>query len=143
MVGGTSVPPRSVGANPPDQRGAERGGRPSVPAAGVNCASTLARRSGGRVDKQLNRKSLAYGVPGIALQFGGSYLPPLMGFDVEDPPIAVTAAMWMAILAGTALLIVGLGLYAAAKGHSRWAGLLGLLSIVGIIVLAVLPDKRK
>jgi hypothetical protein len=30
-----------------------------------------------------------------------------------------------------------------AKGHSRWAGLLGMFSIVGYIVLAVLPDRKK
>ncbi len=40
------------------------------------------------------------------------------------------------------MLIIGLGYYAKAKGYSRWLGLLGLFSWVGIIVLAVLKDKH-
>jgi hypothetical protein len=44
-------------------------------------------------------------------------------------------------LAGTVLLIIGLGYYARAKGHSGWWGMLGLLSCLGLIILAFLPDR--
>ena len=40
------------------------------------------------------------------------------------------------------LLIIGLGYYAKAKGHSVYFGLLGLLSWLGIIVLIALRDKN-
>ena len=96
------------------------------------------------MDSASNRTSLKWGVPGIVIQLASSFVPTLMG---ETNPNAISIGALIMQLAvctiGTALLIVGLGYYAAAKGHSRWAGLLGLLSILGIIVLAVLPDRRK
>ena len=33
--------------------------------------------------------------------------------------------------------------YAEGKGHSKWLGLLGLLSRLGLIVLILLPDHHK
>ena len=39
------------------------------------------------------------------------------------------------------LLIVGLGYYAMSRGQSKWFGALGLLSCLGLIVLALLPKK--
>ena len=53
-------------------------------------------------------------------------------------------------LIGAILAIVGLVLfiwgcmnYAAGKGHSKWLGLLGLLSCIGLIILVFLPDRHK
>lgn len=43
-------------------------------------------------------------------------------------------------LVGTGLLIAGLAMYAKAKGRSPAWGLLGFLSIIGLIVLALLKD---
>ena len=40
-------------------------------------------------------------------------------------------------------LIWGLYNYAKAKGYSGWLCLLGFLYILGLIILVVLPDKRK
>ena len=45
--------------------------------------------------------------------------------------------------AGLVMLMVGLCYYALAKGYSKWLGLLGLLSRIGLIVLACLPDRTK
>jgi hypothetical protein len=33
--------------------------------------------------------------------------------------------------------------YAEGKGHSKWLGLLGLLSCFGLIILIFLPDHHK
>jgi hypothetical protein len=41
----------------------------------------------------------------------------------------------------TLLLGVALGLYARAKGQSVFLGLLAVLSCVGLLVVALLPDK--
>ena len=40
-------------------------------------------------------------------------------------------------------LIYGLYNYAKGKGYSGWLCLLGFLYILGLIILVVLPDKRK
>jgi hypothetical protein len=41
------------------------------------------------------------------------------------------------------MLMVALGLYAKAKGQSVLWGLLAVLSCIGILVVALLPDKTK
>jgi TRAP-type C4-dicarboxylate transport system permease small subunit len=53
-------------------------------------------------------------------------------------------------LVGVLIAFVGLGFfiwgcmnYAMGKGHSKWLGLLGLLSCLGLIVLIILPDHHK
>ena len=87
------------------------------------------------------RRSLAIGVPGLLLQI----VPALHhGFPPHgewlDELIAMTA------FAGSVMLVVGLcysGYYALAKGYSKWLGLLRLLSCIGLIVLACLPDRAK
>ena len=46
-------------------------------------------------------------------------------------------------LAGIICWLVGLSAYAKGKGHHGAWGLLGLLSLFGWIVLALMPDKNK
>jgi hypothetical protein len=82
-----------------------------------------------------NRKSLAYGIPGLVLQIGGSFVeqfcttPAAAGIDK------------IVTLIGTVLLLVGLAFYAKAKQrHPAWC-LMACLSIIGWIVLAGLEDK--
>jgi amino acid transporter len=89
------------------------------------------------MDSNLNKVSLYWGVPGLTLQTFGYMLANVM----VDP---LSALLFLLVsLAGTALLLVGLAYYAKAKGHSPAWGLVGLLSCLGIVVLAVLPDKLK
>jgi hypothetical protein len=77
-----------------------------------------------------NKTSLTIGVPGLILQPVGSML---VGGNLG---YAIT-------LVGTVLLITGLCYYARAKGYHMAFGALGLLSCVGLVILAVLPDQRK
>jgi hypothetical protein len=46
-------------------------------------------------------------------------------------------------LIGLGFFIWGCANYSEGKGHSKWLGFLGLLSIIGLIVLMFLPDKHK
>jgi hypothetical protein len=87
-----------------------------------------------------NRKSLMFGIPGIVLQLAGNFMMPSV--DQAGASGAALLGLCVALL-GTALLIVGLGFYAKGKGHHFAWGLMGLLSIIGIIVLAILPDRNK
>jgi hypothetical protein len=50
---------------------------------------------------------------------------------------------WFVFGAGFILFIWGCGQYAKGKGYSAYFGALGLLSIVGLVVLVVFPDKFK
>jgi len=77
--------------------------------------------------RSMNRTSLALGIPGLALQGGGNAMHGVAG--------------GLASLVGIGLLIGGLSVYARMRGHSRWFGALGLLSCLGMLILALLPKK--
>ena len=47
------------------------------------------------------------------------------------------------VIVGVILFIWGCMNYAVGKGHSKWLGLLGLLSCIGLIILIFLPDHHK
>ncbi|MCW5558515.1 MAG: hypothetical protein KIT22_11880 [Verrucomicrobiae bacterium] len=47
------------------------------------------------------------------------------------------------VLVGAGFFIWGCMNYAEAKGHSKWLGLLGLLSCIGLLILIFLPDRHK
>jgi TRAP-type C4-dicarboxylate transport system permease small subunit len=47
------------------------------------------------------------------------------------------------MLVGAVFFIWGCMNYAEGKGHSKWLGLLGLLSCLGLIILVILPDHHK
>lgn len=73
--------------------------------------------------RKYNRISLVVGIPGLLVQ--------LAGFMTEQPFLKVV---------GTLLLLVGLAYYAKAKGRNPAWCLMALLSIVGLLVLAILKD---
>jgi hypothetical protein len=93
------------------------------------------------------RKSLAFGIPGLALQIVFYVSLPSLAWNTAG--ISSNTIGWLAIaaecglVAGTVLFFVGMCYYAKAKGYSAALGLLGLLSCGGLIVLALLPDKTK
>jgi len=46
-------------------------------------------------------------------------------------------------LIGVVFLVGGCMNYATLKGYSKWVGLIGVLSCVGLIVLILLPDHHR
>jgi hypothetical protein len=94
-----------------------------------------------------NRKSLMLGLPGLLLQFGCIFTANSMAANIKGtgplPSVGLIVLCEIGIAVGGILLIIGLCFYAKAKGHSALWGLLGLLSCIGLLVLAVLPDKTK
>jgi hypothetical protein len=93
------------------------------------------------------RKILALVIPGLFLQIGCMVLirilAPNAGNRSAAPPEWISLSLAIGSLIGVLLVIVGLRYYAKAKGYSDVFGLLGLLSCVGVVILAVLPDKTK
>jgi len=75
----------------------------------------------------MNRTSLALGVPGLGLQTAGNALHGVAGIVVS--------------LLGFGLLVAGLSSYARMRGHSPWFAALGLLSCLGMLILALLPKN--
>lgn len=75
----------------------------------------------------MNRTSLGLGVPGIGLQLAGNAMHGVAGVVVS--------------LLGIGLLIAGLSSYARMRGHSPWFAALGLLSCLGMLILALLPKN--
>jgi hypothetical protein len=71
-----------------------------------------------------NNISLLLGIPGLVIQMAGAVK--------SNPALFVI---------GTILLITGFSFYAKAKGRSPAWGLFGLLSWVGILILALLKEK--
>ena len=53
-----------------------------------------------------------------------------------------TLVFYVIWLTGTVFLGWGLWAQAVGKGYSGWLALLGILEIVGLIILAVMPDKH-
>jgi hypothetical protein len=81
-----------------------------------------------------NRWSFMFGIPGIALQIAGRFI-----VDSQQPGPRLLGGLSM--MCGTVLLVIGLSYYAKAKGRSSAWCLMGLLSIIGLLVLALLKDR--
>ena len=47
------------------------------------------------------------------------------------------------LVVGVIIYLGGCMKYAEAKGHSMLVGLVGLLSCIGLLVLVMLPDRRR
>lgn len=83
--------------------------------------------------KRYNRLSFVFGIPGIALQILGMAMR-FNGHDLQGRMVA---------FAGIVLLIIGLALYAKALGRNPAWGILGVLSIFGLLILASLSDYSE
>ena len=60
--------------------------------------------------------------------------------------LAGDAGALLGLVLGLVGLIVELGgcmKYAEEKGYSKWMGLLGLLSCIGLLILLMLPDRYR
>ena len=71
---------------------------------------------------------------------GVGFLSQAIGMSVDQPNGGIGVLF---VLVGSALFIWGCVSYAKGKGQSPFLGILGLLSIFGLIVLALLPDHFK
>ena len=71
---------------------------------------------------------------GILLQLLGRFMTRNEGTALVGSILAIV---------GFVFFIWGCMNYAAGKGHSKWLGLLGLLSCIGLIILVFLPDRHK
>ena len=72
---------------------------------------------------------------GFLLQLGGRLL-------ARMEPQWTTVGLVITIV-GAIFFIWGCMNYALGKGHSKWLGLLGLLSCIGLLILVLLPDHHK
>ena len=72
---------------------------------------------------------------GIVLQIAGSVLLKMSG--------VATIPGVILMFHGAGFLILGCTGYAAAKGYSKWIGLFGSGSLVGINVLMLLPECHE
>lgn len=92
--------------------------------------------------KEYNRRSFYFGVPGVLIQgFGyfAEFLNNNRAAGAGQPMIRSSVFF----LIGSIFLLIGLMYYAKAKGRNPAWSLLGFLSIIGIIILALLPDKSE
>ena len=84
-----------------------------------------------------NRRSLYWGVPGLL----SSIVWPIMFSVWEDEASVLVGAI--VGLTGLVMLFIGFGYYAKAKEqHPAWAGM-AIISLLGFIVLALLPDRHQ
>ncbi len=85
-----------------------------------------------------NRMGFMLGIPGFCLQITGNVLGRTL---VGSMGATGSMVAGLVSLCGTALLIGGLCYVAMAKGYHWGLGFLGLLSCIGLLIIAVLPDK--
>lgn len=63
--------------------------------------------------------------------------------QVASIPLGDTIVSLLVLLAGAGFFIYGCCCYALSKGYSGGLGCLGFLSLLGLIILVLLPDKHK
>jgi hypothetical protein len=83
-------------------------------------------------------KGMAFVIPGLLLEIGCLYARRITG-----EPQWLSLAFAAGSLVGLILLIIGLRQFAKSKGYSDAYDFLGLLSLLGVLITAVLPDKTK
>ena len=106
------------------------------------------------VDVAKKRRNTNIGVGiGVLLQVGGLFIAQMPGVGERFFAIDILAGIKghnEFIILGLVLILVSLPPfiwgcmnYAAAKGYTKEVGLLGLLSIIGLNILVLLPDKLR
>ena len=63
--------------------------------------------------------------------------------QIASVPLGGTIIATLVLCAGAGFFIYGCCCYAIGKGYSGGFGLLGVLSLLGLIILVLLPDKQK
>ena len=85
--------------------------------------------------KRYNNESFLFYISGFIIR-----VLALPAAGVTGQGNSVIVALFF-IIAGTALMVIGFGSYAKAKGRSTKWGLVGLAGMLGIIVLGLLEDR--
>lgn len=85
-----------------------------------------------------NLLSFALGIPGLLAYFGSAVIANLA--QSQDAP-ALMIFSTVGIVLAIALLGGGFAFSAMYKGYHPALGLLGFLGCIGLIIIAVLPDK--
>ncbi len=84
--------------------------------------------------KKAKKIGIVCAVPGLLIQLTGM----VTADTIREPEVVFWADA--AHLIGTIILLVGMGFYSKSKGRSALWALMAILSIVGVIVLAVIKD---
>lgn len=100
------------------------------------------------MNPKYTRTSLIVGISGIVLQTGCYALVKVLAARARDhlaaPPDWVAYTLRVGFLAGSVLIILALCDFAKAKGYSGFVDvLLGFCSCLGLVILALLPDRTK
>jgi hypothetical protein len=103
--------------------------------------------TGYNVIAKYSRISLFLWAPGLLLQAICIVLMDRMAINAlgqnSFPSPLLAVGLEGGILVGNILLIIGLSYYARAKGYTAYLGLVGVLSCLGLVILALLPDRTK
>jgi hypothetical protein len=67
----------------------------------------------------------------------------LIGGHIDKPGTSLAWASWPVFLVGLAFFTWGCINYVEGKGYSKYLGLLGLTSCIGMVLLIFLPDRCK
>ena len=73
---------------------------------------------------------------GIASGFGAQ----IVGFMLPEEPAMIGLLSLLLLLGGVVLICWGCVCYAKGKGRSGFWGILGITSLLGLIILVLLPD---
>jgi hypothetical protein len=100
------------------------------------------------MNPKYTRTSLIVGISGFTLQTGCYVLVKTFASQARAhqpvPPEWVAFALAGGVLVGSVMIILAMCDYAKAKGYSGFVGvLLGFCSCLGLLVLALLPDRTK
>jgi hypothetical protein len=104
----------------------------------LNSASRQVELSGDFIETAVKSGVTAFLVymAGLVPAALNSFTPPFLGNDIG----LVTKVI---VIAGCSVLIWACRSFAAAKGRAEAVGYLGAFGIVGVIVLILLPAKRR
>ena len=78
-----------------------------------------------------------------AISVGFGFIAQLIGQQIPASDLFLTVLRWGLMIIGTAVAIWGCSSFARKKGLNRAWGIVGLISIIGLIILAVMPNKKQ
>lgn len=98
----------------------------------------IIEKGGGQMIVEYKKKANLWLIIGFIVWLVGNILKGI----TEEQGIQFYAGYFLFIL-GFGLFIYGCINYVKAKGYHWAVGLLGTLNLIGLIILAILPDKQK